>query len=104
MNPQPKSRRWESKKYRDAAKDQPCKMRLEGHCNGNTETTVLAHKGGAGMALKSDDFDGCDCCSSCHDVLDGRVKTFLFPGEIDDAFNRGRMETIKDRLERKIIK
>ena len=100
----PKSERWTSKKWCDAAKGQECTMRLPGVCNGNTETTVFAHEGGAGMGMKADDFNGCDCCSACHDVLDGRVKSGWSSATIRNAFEQGRLETIKNRLERKVFK
>ena len=99
-----KSKRWKSKKWTDAARDQPCTMRLDGVCNGDTATTVFAHNNGAGMGMKADDFDGCDCCMDCHSVFDRRVKTYLSQVVIDAAFARGRLETIKNRLERKIFK
>ena len=70
----------------------------------DTATTVFAHNNGAGMGMKADDFDGCDCCMNCHSVLDRRVKTYLSQEVIDAAFTRGRLETIKNRLERKIFK
>lgn len=46
-------------------------------CNHNPETVVLAHLGGGGMGRKRNDLHGAFCCSSCHDVLDGRVPTHL---------------------------
>ncbi len=99
----PKPKRWNSKKWRDAAKDQPCTLRLS-CCNGNPETTVLAHPNGAGMALKWDDFMGADSCSSCHDAIDGRVKAKETKEEIARAFQRGVFETIRNRLGRKVFK
>ena len=59
----PKRQRWESKKYRDAAKDQPCTLRLS-CCNRDKKTTALAHRPGAGMGIKADDFDAVDACSA----------------------------------------
>lgn len=63
---------------RKAARGRPCMVRLPGVCNGNTETTVLAHirmAGVTGAGQKAPDILGAWCCSACHDVLDGRVKT-----------------------------
>ena len=110
----PKPTRWESKKWRDAAKGQPCTMQLPG-CNGDQETTVLAHRNGAGMGTKSDDFDAADMCSHCHDVYDGRVKLPMFDlGEygpyeygskrISRDFKAARYATIANRLRRGILK
>ena len=67
-------------KLRQLAKGQECKVRIPGVCNHNPETTVLAHMGGAGMALKDRDIFGAHACSSCHDVIDGRSN------EVDDDF------------------
>ena len=99
----PKPKTWKSKKYRDAAKGQDCTMRLPGICNGNPETTVLAHRGGGGVAKKSDDHDAADLCSSCHDAYDGRSK---WPASRTRwaEFARARLETIINRIERGILK
>ena len=63
---------------RKSAKGQPCHIRLDGICNGNPETTVLAHlpdgSGTGKMGGKSSDIHGVFACSACHDVLDNRVK------------------------------
>ena len=39
-------------------------------CNHNPETSVLCHKGGAGMALKTDDRIAAIGCSDCHAAVD----------------------------------
>lgn len=52
-------------------------MRLPGVCNGDSATVVLAHlRMGhtGGMGQKPPDVCGVDCCSACHDVIDGRSK------------------------------
>ena len=43
-------------KLRESAKGQPCMVRIPGVCNGNPETTVLAHLNGGGMGMKNPDF------------------------------------------------
>lgn len=64
---------------RKLARGKPCQVRVPTHCNGNRQTTVLAHyrlAGYAGMGSKPDDWSfGAWACSACHDVVDGRVKT-----------------------------
>lgn len=97
-----KHKRWESPKYRQAAKGQPCTLRLP-CCNGDARTTVLAHRPGAGTALKSDDYDAVDACCACHDALDGRAK---WPHGIDreEVFKTARYETIENRIRRGILK
>ena len=65
-------------KLRKLARGQQCQVRIPGVCNWNNETTILAHtpiKGLHGMGMKCPDLIGAWCCSSCHDVLDGRRKT-----------------------------
>ena len=109
MKPQPKHKRWQSKKWRDAAKDQPCTMRLP-CCNNNPETTVFAHASGSGMGMKADDYNGADMCSSCHDAYDGRIRCIHTSGSvisrssINACFYPARMQTIINRLERGIVK
>ena len=62
-------------KITKSAHGQECQIRIYGFCNRNTETTVYAHLGGAGMALKAHDAHGAYACSSCHGVVDGHIKT-----------------------------
>jgi putative nuclease YbcO-like protein len=62
---------------RDLARGKPCMVRLPGICNGNEETTILAHyrmAGTCGMGMKPDDFQGSWACSSCHDECDRRTR------------------------------
>lgn len=63
---------------RKLAQGKQCMIRLPG-CNGNPQTTVLAHyrlAGYVGMGQKADDFAfGAWSCSACHDLVDGRSKT-----------------------------
>lgn len=63
-------------KITESARGENCTVRLPGVCNGNSETTVLAHINGVrfghGVGRKVADIHGAYCCSSCHDVLDGR--------------------------------
>lgn len=48
-------------------------MRLPGICNGNRETTVLAHiKHGWYGSIKPPDILGVHACSDCHDAIDRR--------------------------------
>jgi len=61
---------------RKLARGQQCMVRIPGVCNGNPETTVLAHyrlAGECGMGVKPLDVMGAWCCSACHDYVDGRV-------------------------------
>ena len=64
-------------KITQSAKGEDCTVRIAGICNHNPETVVLAHLSGIryghGTGQKVNDMHGAYCCSSCHDVLDGRV-------------------------------
>ncbi|EKL8326924.1 DUF1364 domain-containing protein [Escherichia coli] len=63
---------------RKEARGRECQVRIYGICNGNPETTVLAHyrmAGTCGTAIKPHDMQAAIACSSCHDLIDGRVKT-----------------------------
>ena len=64
-------------KIRKSARGQECQVRLPGICNGNPETTVLAHyrmAGMCGMGIKPPDFMGAYACSACHDEIDRRTR------------------------------
>ena len=60
-------------KITESARGAECQVRIPSVCNYNRETTVFAHLGGSGMALKQPDSEGAYACSACHDVIDGRV-------------------------------
>ncbi len=58
-----------------AARGRDCLVRIPGVCNGNPETTVLAHyrmAGTNGMGCKPNDLQGAWACSDCHDCCDFR--------------------------------
>lgn len=62
-------------KLREAARNQPCLVRLPG-CTGGGEDTVGAHYRsislGAGMGIKTNDIWIAWCCAHCHALADGR--------------------------------
>ena len=69
---------------RKFAQGKPCQIRVPGHCNFNPETSVLCHyrmAGITGVGMKAPDCCGAIGCSSCHDVVDGRVSTDLTADE-----------------------
>lgn len=61
-----------SQRLRDSAKGQPCTLQIEGVCNHDPATTVLAHLRSPvkGVANKSDDWHAVFACSACHAALD----------------------------------
>jgi hypothetical protein len=77
-------------RLRESARGQECLVRLPGVCNFNPETVVLAHLGGAGMALKKHDLHGAFCCSSCHDEVDRR--TWVFEKDYTELAHRQGVE------------
>jgi len=93
-------------KLTKAAKGQECTVNIFPYCNMNPETTVLAHAPCEDkcMSKKSPDFWGADCCSACHDVIDGRTRTDIPSDEIYLCHMRGVYRTIKRRIEQGLIK
>lgn len=80
---------------RDSARGQECFVRMD-CCNGNPETTVLAHfrmSGICGIGQKPPDECAAFACSACHDAIDGRVPRE--DREADQvAFLRGVLKTL----------
>ena len=64
-----------SKKIRNSARGESCCVNIQGICNYQDETTVLAHlpDESSGIGKKADDISSCYACSSCHDAIDRRV-------------------------------
>lgn len=90
----------ESKKIRDAAAGQACTLQIVGHCNYDTTTTILAHlpDESHGGARKSDDISACFACSSCHDLIDGRVPDASLTREEREWYMRRAMVRTWRRL------
>lgn len=62
---------------RKEARGRECQARIYGVCNGNPETTVLAHyrmAGICGTGMKPDDLIGAWACSDCHAEIDRRTR------------------------------
>ena len=61
---------------RKAARGRECQVRIPGVCNGNPETSVLAHirlAGLCGTGIKPPDLIATIACSACHDEIDRRT-------------------------------
>lgn len=83
-------------KIRKSARLQDCQVRIPGVCNFDDTTTILAHKNGAGMALKSADLLASYCCSDCHneiDSLQGNRKSDFTDDQILIMFYEGIFRT-----------
>jgi hypothetical protein len=90
-------------KIRKLAKGQPCMVRIPGVCNFDTSTTVLAHLNGYGIGGKNMDFHGAFCCSSCHDVVDHRVKSLFSTDEVLVYFYQGIFRTQRILFDQGVI-
>ncbi len=91
-------------KIRKSARGEACQIRIPSVCNGNPETTVFCHLGGAGMALKSSDLHGAYGCSSCHSAVDGHIKTGFSRDELKLMFYDGLARTQTIMLNKGLIK
>ena len=89
---------------RKTARGQQCMVRIPGICNHDPETTVLAHLNGGGMGMKQKDLKAAFCCSSCHDCLDGRVKSEYSRNDIRLMHLDGIMRTQQWWLDNGYIK
>ena len=81
-------------------------IRLEGICDHNPETTVLAHirmPGISGMGIKADDLLGAWACSACHDAIDRRSHTELERDYVRLAHLEGMVRTIAQLRKEDII-
>lgn len=84
-------------KITESAKGESCTIRVPAHCNGNSETTVLAHINGVrfghGTGIKVDDTLAAYACSDCHDVVDGRQRSDYTRNELKLMHYEGVFET-----------
>ena len=81
-------------------------IRLEGICDHNPETTVLAHirmPGISGMGIKADDLLGAWACSSCHDAVDRRSHTDLDRDYVRLAHLEGMVRTIAQLRKEELV-
>jgi len=94
-------------KIRKSAKNEDCTIRVPGHCNRQPETVVLAHLNGIrykhGVGIKVNDILGAYACSSCHDAVDGRVRTNHSHNELKLWHLEGVAETQLKLIEKGLI-
>lgn len=85
-------------KLTKAARGRDCQIRVPGTCNGDPDTTVLAHFRLAGtrsgMGIKPNDLQGAWACSACHDAVDGRSKAEFNQHELRVMHLEGVVRTI----------
>lgn len=99
---------YRNEKLSQAARDEPCTLRIPGICTGGGRTTVLAHspylEDGAGKGQKADDMFACNACVDCHDVLDGRRNDHPFDiVDIRDFFHVAMKRTQRRWIEKGLI-
>ncbi|HBA8399852.1 TPA: DUF1364 domain-containing protein [Escherichia coli] len=91
---------------RKEARGRECQVRIYGVCNGNPETTVLAHyrmAGVCGTGMKPDDLIGAWACSACHDEIDRRTH-FVDAGYAKECALEGMARTQVIWLKEGVIK
>ncbi|ORL52998.1 DUF1364 domain-containing protein [Pseudomonas putida] len=84
-------------KLTKAARGRECQVRIPGVCNGNPETTILAHyrmAGTCGVGIKPNDLQGAWACSACHDAIDSRSKTTFSHEELRFMHLEGVVRTL----------
>ncbi|WP_349677120.1 nuclease domain-containing protein [Marinobacter sp. UBA2678] len=85
-------------KIRESAKGEPCLVRVPGVCNGNSDTTVLAHLNGGGIGWKNEDHKAAYACSACHGWLDGGYATQGYSRATRDLWHLEGVVRTQDRL------
>jgi len=90
-------------KITKSARGEECQIRIPNVCNFNPETTVLCHKNGGGAGMKSNDIHCAYGCSSCHDVIDGRIQTEFTQDEIKIMFYDGIFRTQEILIQKRLI-
>ncbi len=91
-------------KYTKSAEGKECQARIPNVCNYDSATTVFAHLNGAGAGLKDSSIHGSYCCSACHDVYDGRVKTSWHRIYIEKYFYEGVFRTQRIMIKQELLK
>jgi hypothetical protein len=79
-------------KITKSARGEDCSLRL-GQCS-SPETVILAHIGKSrGIGIKCGDYFAVYACSSCHDIIDGRVNSQYTKDELNTDKLRALEET-----------
>ena len=93
-------------KIRKSARGEECQIQIYPYCNGNPETTVLCHapSDSKGWGIKSPDWWAAYGCSTCHDIVDGRMNVNdIDSEEIQRCHIRGVFRTQKILIEKGLI-
>jgi len=84
-------------KLRDLARGKLCQIRVPGICDGNPETTVLAHyrlSGLSGMGIKAPDWAGAYSCARCHSMVDSGRSANFTRAELKQMHLEGVLRTL----------
>ncbi|PCI54203.1 MAG: hypothetical protein COB36_10965 [Alphaproteobacteria bacterium] len=95
------------KKARNSARGEDCTFNILEVCNFNSETTVLCHlpDGAKGMGMKSCDLTSAAYgCSSCHDVVDGRVYDDKYQEHSEWYMRRAQTRTLRRMIVIGVVK
>lgn len=92
-----------------SAQGENCCIRVPGYCNGNPETTVLAHINGVRFGHGTGQkvaWDGLAAyaCSDCHDVVDGRQRSNYSRAELKLMHYEGVFETMLILIKKGLMK
>jgi len=98
------SKKRKQSKITKSSRNQDCQVRIPGICNFNPETTIPAHLNGAGMGTKHNDIFIAYCCSNCHSVIDGHVKSQYTKEELNLMHYEGVFRTQQILLDEGLIK
>lgn len=97
-----------SRKYLDAARGQPCQIKIPNVCSYDSSTVVAAHSNkqrhGKGTGLKAHDVFVAWACDRCHSAIDGRIQTDLSPQELQEFWQWGFERTLISAIEQGFIK
>lgn len=88
------------------AKGKECQLRAYGICSYDDAETVWCHirvGGVAGMGQKPPDICGALCCSRCHDLIDGRIKTDLTKVQIESHMLHAMVRSLKMAVDDGIV-
>lgn len=91
---------------RKLARGQDCQVRIPGICNGNPETTILAHyrlSGLCGTGMKPPNEIAAWCCSDCHDCVDSRRKSEFSRDELRLWFAEGVFRTQNELIKMGVL-
>ncbi len=94
-------------KIRKSAQGKDCLLRLPNVCNGNSDTVVACHiriKGLCGVGIKPSDLLTVRACSSCHDVMDGRVFAGICDSELVEYVHEAHCRTLVEYERENLIK